>query len=135
MVERFSDSTKRLTITNDSLQPVYVRATAFSGSGYPLSYSDASGLWVDGGDGYHYYSQSLPARQETAEGTVASRTSELEVKITFPVDEEVEDGDGFNVVVVYESVPVRYDGDGNELKPWEIDWTEELKSGPVEGGA
>lgn len=47
----------------------------------------------------------------------------------------MEDGDGFNVVVVYESVPVRYDGDGNELKPWEIDWTEELKSGPVEGGA
>nr|WP_300787462.1 hypothetical protein [uncultured Acetatifactor sp.] len=135
VVERFSDSTKRLTITNDSLQPVYVRATAFSGSGYPLSYSDASGLWVDGGDGYHYYSQSLPARQETAEGTVASQTSELEVRITFPVDEEVEDGDGFNVVVVYESVPVRYDGDGNELKPWEIDWTEELKSGPVEGGA
>ncbi len=40
------------------------------------------------------------------------------MKISFPAGEEPEEGDEFNVVVVYESTLVLYDKDGNPYADW-----------------
>ncbi len=61
-----------------------------------------------------------------------ARTSELLVQIEFPAD--AEEGDECNVVVIYESIPVQYDADGNALAPQAADWSVPLVSGSTEGG-
>ena len=112
---------------------MYVRAKAFSGSRYPLSYSSADGSWQEGSDGYYYYNEILPGTVVGEDGTVtAAVTSELLVRIEFP--EDAQEGDDCNVVVIYESVPVQYDTDGSALEPWAADWSAALITGAVEGG-
>ncbi len=122
--EEFSDWTKRVSISSkpDSV-PVYIRAKAFCGSEYQLTYSDKNKKWTEGEDGYYYYSDILYGGQ-TAD--------ELLVKIeNIPADADVKDSDNFNVVVIYESTPVLYDKDG---QPY-ADWDAELETGNVEGGS
>ncbi len=106
--EDFYDWTKHVSIVSEpGSQPVYIRAKAFCGGDYLLEYSSESGKWEPGGDGYYYYGDILNGG-ETAE--------ELLVRIQgIPADEELEDGDSFNVVVIYESAPVRYGADGTPL--------------------
>lgn len=131
--EGYSDHTKHLVVSNDGEQAVYVRARAFSGSRYPLSYSSADGSWQERSDGYCYYNGVLPGRVTGEDGTVtAATTSELLVRIEFPAD--AEEGEDCNVVVIYESVPVQYDTDGNALEPWDADWSAGLVTGASEGG-
>lgn len=122
--EDFSAWTKHITVSNEEGgQPVYVRAKAFSGSEYSLIYSDASGLWTPGGDGYYYYGAILNGGETT---------DELLVKIAgVPEDADLEDAESFNVVVVYESTPVQYDEAGNPYADWSI----KLDAGDAEGGA
>lgn len=118
--ETCSDWTKSVVITSSpDSQPVYVRARAFCGSSYELEYSSESGKWEQGDDGYFYYSDILYGGEST---------DVLEVRIG-NVPEEPEDGQEFNVVVVYESTPVRYDADGEAYG----DWTAVLDSGKAEG--
>lgn len=123
--EEFTNWTKHLSVSNnEGSGPVYVRARAFCGSAYTLTYSSGSGKWRDGGDGFYYYDEILYGGQ-TADP--------LDVRIDgIPADGDLEDGDGFNVVVVYESTPVAYDGDGN---PKPADWTAVLDSVTETGGA
>lgn len=131
--EEYRDHTKRLVVSNDGEQAVYVRAKAFSGSRYLLSYSSADGSWQEGSDGYYYYNEILPGTVIGEDGTVtAAVTSELLVRIEFP--EDAQEGDDCNVVVIYESVPVQYDTDGSALEPWAADWSAALITGAVEGG-
>ena len=107
--EDFYDWTKRVTVVSDEdAQPVYVRARAFSGSQYPLSYSGEG--WTQGSDGYFYYDQILYGGQVT---------SELVVRIS-GVPEDAVPGSGFNVVVIYETTPVQYDENGNPYADWNI---------------
>ena len=47
---------------------------------------------------------------------------------------DAEEGDECNVVVIYESIPVQYDADGNALAPQAADWSVPLVSGSTEGG-
>ncbi len=131
--EEYSDHTKHVVVSNDGINPVYVRARAFSGSRYTLSYSSADGGWQAGGDGYYYYSDFLPGVTTAEDGSaIVAKTSELLVRIEFPEDAEA--GEECNVVVIYESVPVQYDAEGNALAPQAADWTKELISGGAEGG-
>lgn len=119
--EKVDDWVKTVSIKSklDSV-PVYIRAKAFSGSGYDLIYSDAAGKWERGEDDYYYYSDILDGGQ-TAE--------ELLVKIE-GVPKDVMDSEGFNVVVVYESTPVLYREDGTPY----ADWNAVLDTGNAEGG-
>lgn len=131
--EDYSDHTKHLVVSNNGEQAVYVRARAFSGSRYPLSYSSADGSWQAGSDGYYYYNGIVPGAAAGEDGTLnVSSTSELLVRIEFPAD--AEEGEDCNVVVIYESVPVQYDTNGNALEPWAADWTAGLVTGASEGG-
>ncbi|MEY8517084.1 hypothetical protein AALC25_09180 [Lachnospiraceae bacterium 29-84] len=116
--EEFSDWTKHVTITSEEgSEPVYVRAKAFSGSEYKLIYSDKSGKWSPGDDGYYYYSDILNGGEST---------EELLVKI----ENIPEDAANFDVVVVYESTPVKYEEDGTPY----ADWNGKVDSHTVEGG-
>lgn len=119
--EDFSSWTKHVVITSQTdSQPVYVRAKAFCGSDYELIYS-GSNKWSPSNDGYYYYSDILNG---------GASTDALDVKIE-NIPEEVKDGDSFNVVVIYETTPVRYHEDGTPY----ADWSATLKTGTVEGGA
>lgn len=106
--EEFSGWVKTVTVTNsEGSQPVYVRARAFSGSGYGLNYQDETGRWTAGNDGFYYYSDAV-------EGGGA--TAPLKVSITgIP-----EDGGSFNVAVIYESTPVQYRADGTPYADWNV---------------
>lgn len=119
--EDFSAWTKHVAITsNADSEPVYVRARAFCGQDYNLVYS-GSDKWSPGADGYYYYSDILNGGETT---------DVLDVRIE-NVPEEIEDAAAFNVVVIYETTPVRYHEDG---EPY-ADWTATLNTGTVEGGA
>ncbi len=107
------DWTKHVIISNTGDESLYIRARAFAGSEYKLTYITGDG-WTDGKDGYYYYNSILGPGQET---------SELLVKIENPPKDPI-DGQEVNVVVVYESTPVRYDDNG---KPY-ADWNRKLKA-------
>lgn len=118
--ENISDWTKRVTITSEENSgPVYIRARAFSGSEYPLTYSSEGGTWSDGGDGYWYYDSILHGGEQTA--------GQLLVHIE-GIPEDVSPGTDFHVIVVYESTPVLYGEDG---EPY-ADWTAKVDSGTAE---
>ncbi len=106
--EDVSDWTKRVVISNTGEEALYIRARAFAGSEYKLTYT-TGGNWTAGNDGFYYYNDILKPGQETPE---------LLVKIENPPENPVE-GQEFNVVVVYESTPVRYDEAGNPYADWD----------------
>ena len=118
--ETLDSWTKHVAVTNDAASgPVFIRAKAFAGSEYRLSYSSANGKWTLGADDFYYYSDIVEA---------GGSTEVLDIKID-DVPVEVKDGDSFNVVVVYESTPVVYkDGEAT------ADWNAELITGSTEEG-
>lgn len=123
--EEFSEWTKRLSVTNtEGYDDIYVRAKAFGPAQYPLEYEGEN--WTPGpeSEGYYYYLLPVP---------VGESTSVLNVRIT-GIPEDVDDGESFNVVVIYESIPVPYDEDGNPIPPLEADWSQKLDSVREEGG-
>ncbi|MBR1455735.1 MAG: hypothetical protein IJ594_01075 [Oscillospiraceae bacterium] len=93
ITERVTQQSKFLTIDNEGDSPVYVRARGFSGLEYPLSYSGEN--WV-GPDADGFYRYTIPVMPGESTG------DELQISITFPTD-DVDEGDSFNVEVVYES--------------------------------
>ena len=91
--EEVSDWTKHIKIEN-------------TGSQYQegLVYSDESGKWTPGDDGYYYYSDVIAP---------GAKSEELLVKISnmnLPKD--------FNVIVVSECTPVILDAEGNPGADW-----------------
>lgn len=121
ITEDFTDWTKHVVITNeDSSEPVYIRVRAFCGSQYKLLYSGEG--WTQGSDGYYYYNEIVNGGASTAK---------LDVRIEdIPDDPEVTAR--FNVVVIYESTPVRYHEDGTPYSAAETDWSEILDTGSAE---
>nr|WP_300816656.1 hypothetical protein [uncultured Acetatifactor sp.] len=120
--EDFSDWTKHVVIdSQEGSQPVYVRARAFCGSQYELVYSGDG--WTQAGD-YYYYNDILYGGQET---------NPLDIRIEgIP---ETPDKDYFNVIVIYESVPVQYHEDGTAFSIQETDWSQVLDTGSTEAGS
>lgn len=111
--ETFQDWEKTVTITNGAdSEPVYVRAIAYCGSAYSLIYTDASGKWSLGADGYYYYSDPL-AGGETADPLVIQIRDKDGNRVS-----GVEDATTFNVIVMYESTPVLYNEDGTPYADW-----------------
>lgn len=117
--ENFLNGVKTVIISNsEDSQPVYIRAKAFGGGNHPLTYS--GGSWYDGGDGYWYYDKIVYGGEQT---------EPLDVTIANIPDIPEEEFE-FDVVVIYESTPVRYDTEG---KPY-ADWTNKWDTGESEGG-
>ncbi len=111
--EDYTPGSKQLQVSNtDENVTVFVRARAYAG--IPVSYTGTG--WTAGNDGFWYYgTQAAPTA--VAPG---GRTNILNVNFTVPTAEE--DGE-FNIVLIYESTPVRYNADGS-LKA--ADWGEKL---------
>lgn len=116
--EEFRDWSKYITITSEAGSvPVYVRVKAFAGSTYGLVY-EGDGWTYSSADGYCYYNSVLQGG-----GTAAG----LRVGIdNVPVNPK--DGMDFNVVVVYETIPVQYGADGSMIAPQDADWTQRKTS-------
>lgn len=118
ITEEFVDWNKYVTITSeeDSI-PVYVRVKAFAGSRYKLTYQ-GTGWTYNEADGYCYYDSVLQGG-----GTATG----LRVGIdNVPVNPK--EGTDFNVVVVYETIPVQYGADGSMTEPAKADWTQRKTS-------
>ena len=88
-------------------QPVYVRARAFGAPGYTLAYEGAG--WSDGGDGWYYCEEALAG---------GAMTAALDVRI-LDVPPQPEEGEHFQVIVVYEATPVLYDAAGAPYADWD----------------
>ncbi len=116
--EKFASWTKMLTITADSdCEPVFVRAKGICAR-FNLTYDLKDG-WTAGDDGYVYYDKPI---------SFGGSTNELRIHIDNVPEEEVEEGDAFNVAVIYEMTPVLYEEDGTEY----ADWTRILEVVPEE---
>lgn len=122
--ENFDSWKKEVRIGNDpdSAQAVYVRALAFAGDQYELTY-EGTGWTLDPTDGYYYYDVPVLPGELTNELVVAIRDTTTESGIP-----AVEAGNQFNVVVIYETTPAIQNGTdsaGNILYE-EADWTREV---------
>ena len=131
ITETFDSKTKHLVITSDAdSEPVYIRARAFCAR-YEVAYQSSpegiwtqeSGVWnkvVPGGEAdgdWYYYKEIVP-------GGGSAATLDVVIDIP-PVPEgnepgqtKPEDGESFNVIVIYESTPVRYDENGEPYADW-----------------
>ena len=117
------DGVKHVVISADEdSEPVYVRARAFWGeSAGTVSYAGTGWAPAVPDDGWLYYDTILNGGESAEEFLVTvSRLVERE--------EDIVEGENFNVVVVYEATPVQYDEAG---RPY-ADWSIQLDSG--EGG-
>ena len=115
MDEEYADGVKHVTVTNDekSTVAVFVRARAYSTEKITVSGEG----WAAEGDWYVYGEAVDPG----------DSTTPLDVEITFPTRKKAdkdpkgyEIGDNFNVVVVYESTPAKYDENNNPAPDWSL---------------
>lgn len=116
--ETYGSRAKHVRISNsEESVPLYVRARAFSSM--PVAYS--GGSWDEKDDGWLYCVAILEP---------GSETPTLDVSITFPTDgtDDSETGDEHDVIVVYETVPVRHDESGNPLDA-EACWSKASREG------
>ena len=125
--EQFSNKVKHIIIKSDqNSEPVWVRAKVFyayqgikditiEGAANPSKWQ--RGETDENGYVYYNYSEPLPGGGETEELTVTIDIKTSEDGFT-PEEEEK-----FNVIVIYESTPVRYDEDGSILP---VDWNAPL---------
>lgn len=120
--ETVTEWTKHITISNTGNFDCYIRVKAFAGEVYQerLVFSDASGKWTPGADGFWYYSDILP---------VGSSSEELLIKI-----DNLEKEENFNVIVVQECTPVAYDESGSPYADWDYvaSSNEDIYEGEVE---
>ena len=105
--ETFSQRVKHIRISSDAnSEPVWVRAKVFFAyQGVDsVVVSSESGKWVEGekdenGYVFYYYTEPLLGGE---------KTDELTATINFKEGVTPAEGDNFNVIVIYESTPVRY---------------------------
>ena len=104
--EEVDENGKHITITNTGDYDCFVRVKAFAP--VELTYNAPDSGWTDGGDGYWYYDEVLPAGETTSH--------ELNITYKFPSgDEKPEE---FNIVVIEECTPVLYQEDGTPYADW-----------------
>lgn len=103
--ERVEDWTKHVTIENTGDTDCFVRVRAFAGSQYQDSLVYSGENWSLAADGYYYYSEILSPGETSGELLIAI--------------DNMESNHSFNVIVVQESAPVIYDGDGNPIGDWD----------------
>ena len=121
--EAIDVTTKNITITADQgSEPVFVRVRAFWPDGYTVTYNENSdSKWTQNGEWWEYADPIA----DNGTTTYDTKTSSLSIKVTgTPSDVKV--GDTFNLVVVYESTPVRYTEDAAGNKTPVKNWDEEV---------
>lgn len=140
--EEFSNWTKTLTVTNnaDSKDSIFVRARVFYPETLYLGQDrtevnlvcDTSGEGWSGPDNDYYY-YSYPVAPGAATNPLNVHIQGMPAQDS-PLYAELQEGDMFSVIVVYESIPVSYGPDGQPIDPAEADWSRTLDTGTTEGG-
>ena len=131
--ELVDDLTKGISVTNtDARATEYVRARAITSSRFPVTYTANEG-WVDGGDKFYYYTEPLAPGESTPLNLEDKKG--LIVTIDLPKNTKASEVANFNVVFVYESVPVLYGADGKPL-PYNdpATWSQTISTNKQEGG-
>lgn len=114
MEENFEEWSKYVSIVSkENSIPVFVRAKAFAGSTYSLQYSGNDWTY-HAADDFYYYDNVLKGGEQT---------SSLRIFID-NIPANPKPGENFNVVVIYETIPVQYDDNGNPLAPTQADWSQ-----------
>ena len=123
--ERAENNKKELVVKNpDTSVPVYVRARAYTGGNYKLEYTHPGNNWTDlqPNDGSDPSAFCYFIDKETGEHAILNPGEDtgepLVVSISRNIDENTVLDDPFNVVVIYEAVPVIYDEKGNPVEEW-----------------
>ncbi len=110
--ENVEEMTKYISISNTGTFDVYIRAKAIAPSSVTLTLTDeakANG-WSQGDGGYYYYSDILPAGED-------SQAKELIIEVSQPSNLGEFQTD-FNVVIVQEAAKVHYKEDGTPYADW-----------------
>lgn len=124
--EKMAGWVKEITISaNADSQPMWVRARAYPEA---LASITGEGGWVDGKDGWWYFTTPL-ANPQTGDAKTQTTVLKAEV-IPVKVEEVGQIPDGFDVTVVYESAPVLYGTDGERL-PYQDAWSAEAVTPPA----
>ena len=99
----------------DSKEAIYVRVRAFAGEEFqPLHYSGEG--WTDGNDGFWYYDGILEPGQDTDAHKLTIQVDGLLTTDGYAA------GDKIEVPVIYESMPVQYDENWNQLTALQANW-------------
>ena len=108
IIEQVDNNRKTVTIRNTGDVPCYIRVSALAGRQFALEFTpENAGSWVaNEDDGWWYYRE--PVDPEAS-------TDSLMIEITWEKDEIQGD---FNVIVVEECTPVRYEPDGTPYADW-----------------
>ena len=109
-IEKMDKISKIVSIKNVGDYDCFVRVKAFAGAenGEP-KFSDEDGKWTPGADGYWYYSDIVKPGETTGSVKIA----------ILRLEDTPEAGEAFNVIVVEECTPVRFDENGNAYADWE----------------
>lgn len=103
-------------ITSD---PIWVRVRGYCGSTYVLTPSvEVAGDWVQEGEWWVYQRPLEPDNETTGINFAITGIPAIDAP-EHPYDQ-------FNVAVVYESILVRYDTNGDPIYPSQSDWTKPL---------
>ncbi len=111
--EKVIDMTKHIQITNTGDHECYIRVKALAGAEYQekLTYSDQSGKWSPGADGYYYYSDIVKPGKSTEELLVGVKNIKDSMESTNTQKD-------FNVVIIQECTMVSYGEDGKPTADW-----------------
>ena len=107
--EKIDHLDKHIQIQNTGEAACFVRVKVFSGSLVGITFSDASGSWSQGEDGYWYYAGVL-LPGETAEELAASMQVTEEMS-------RLEEG-SFDIIVIQECTPALWREDGAPCADW-----------------
>lgn len=112
MGEEFYEKTKHVTITGKKDSgPVFVRVMAIAGVEVTFK-PDAGGHWKKGtgNDPYWYYDTPISGGESTAV---------LDITVDLPEKPDADENfDKYNVIVIQEYTPVKYDADGVAYGDW-----------------
>ena len=113
VTETVSDWTKHVVIhAGSGAAPVFVRAKAFSSETLTV---DGNGKWkLNESDGFYYYSDPISDNGAKYDASTAA----LDLKITPPSDTDVQTGEQFDVIVVYEYTAAVTGTDGELYADW-----------------
>ncbi|MBR3318507.1 MAG: SipW-dependent-type signal peptide-containing protein [Atopobiaceae bacterium] len=118
ITEENTPETKTIRIRNTGeLTPVWVRARVYAAA--ELNPNASGNSWSGPIDSWYNYEEVLEVGEETEPLTV-----KFELKHVYDETENPEgahDGEETNIVVVYETVPVTFDAEGN---PMDANWND-----------
>lgn len=106
--EEIVDLDKHITITNTGETECYVRAMVIYGDNAMYNVNISGTNWIEGLDGYWYYTIALAPGETTADELVAD--------VTAPANEQYD----FDIVVIQENTPTWFEGsNGPDYAGWD----------------